>query len=174
VLEWREFESGVGWTNLFVIASSLSLARALSQSGAAAWLARALLPGTDPGTALGGASTNPLTIVVALLLASAAIRFLVPNITGFLGVTIPVAMSLGANAGLNPLVCGLVVTIAGDAVLYYPAQSASSLVVYQRGHLTAGEILRFGVWMTVLAFVVVLVVAIPYWGLVGEPLDQAR
>jgi di/tricarboxylate transporter len=98
------------------------------------------------------------------------VRFLVPNITGFLGVTIPIAMSLGAGAGLNPLVCGLVVTVAGDAVLYYPAQSSSSLVVYQRGHLTAGEILRFGLWMTALGFVVVLAVAIPYWHLVGEPL----
>ncbi|MBI1735985.1 MAG: anion permease [Candidatus Rokubacteria bacterium] len=160
VLDWRDFEEGIGWSNLFVIASSLSLARALVQSGAAPWLARTLLP----------SSTDPLTLVLGLLLASAAIRFLVPNITGFLGVTIPVAMSLGASAGLNPLVCGLVVTIAGDAVLYYPAQSASSLVVYQRGHLTAAEILRFGLWMTVLAFLVTLFVAVPYWSLVGEHL----
>lgn len=165
VLDWREFEEGVGWSNLFVIGASLSLARALVQSGAAVWLATTLLPA-------GG--SEPITIVVALLFASAAIRFLVPNITGFLGVTIPVAMSLGANAGLNPLVCGLIVTIAGDAVLYYPAQSASSLVVYQRGHLTAGEILSFGIWMTILAFLIVLVVALPYWGLVGEPLVLTR
>ena len=166
VLDWREFEEGVGWSNLFVIAASLSLARALSVSGAAAWLARTLLPS--------GADTPALTIVLALLVASSAIRFLVPNITGFLGVTIPVAMSLGANAGLNPILCGLIVTIAGDAVLYYPAQSASSLVVYQRGHLTAAEILRFGIWMTLLAFLVVLGVALPYWSLVGDPLVRPR
>jgi anion transporter len=171
VLEWREFEEGIGWANLFVIASSLSLARALVQTGAAGWLARVLLPGPAGSD---GADLHPLALVGGLLVAAAAIRFLIPNITGFLGVTIPVAMSVGANAGLNPLVCGLAVTIAGDAVLYYPAQSASSLVVYQRGHLTAGEILRFGLLMTVLAFVVLLVVAIPYWGLVGEPLAPAR
>ena len=58
----------------------------------------------------------------------------------------------------------------GDAVLYYPAQSASSLVVYQRGHLTAPEILRFGIWMTLLAALVVLVVALPYWTAIGVPL----
>lgn len=161
VLDWKTFEQGVGWTNLFVIASSLSLADALVQSGAAAWLAAALLP---------PAGGHPVGLVLGLLVASAGVRFLVPNITGFLGVTIPVAMSLGASAGLNPLVCGLMVTLAGDAVLYYPAQSSSSLVVYQRGHLTAGEILRFGLWMTALGFLVVCAVAIPYWHLVGEPL----
>ena len=90
--------------------------------------------------------------------------------TGFLATTIPLAMSVGAATGVNPVVCGLAVTIAGDAVLYYPAQSASSLVVYERGHLSAPEILRFGVWMTLLAGVVVLTVALPYWAAIGIPL----
>ena len=82
-------------------------------------------------------------------------------------------MSIGTSTGLNPIVCGLLVMIAGDAVLYYPAQSASSLVVYERGHLTAAEIFRFGLLMTLVAFIVVLVVAIPYWSIAGEPLVQA-
>jgi di/tricarboxylate transporter len=60
--------------------------------------------------------------------------------------------------------------IAGDAVLYYPAQSASSLVVYERGHLSGPEIFRFGLWMTVVAYLVVLLVALPYWSVVGESL----
>ena len=76
-------------------------------------------------------------VVVVLLVASAVVRLLIPNITGFLATTIPVAMSVGTAAGSTPSLCGLIVTIAGDAVLYYPAQSASSLVVYERGHLTA-------------------------------------
>jgi di/tricarboxylate transporter len=83
-------------------------------------------------------------------------------------------MSIGMATGLNPLLCGLVVMIAGDAVLYYPAQSASSLVVYERGHLTAMEIFRFGLWMTLIAALVVLVVALPYWAAVGEPLHGRR
>jgi di/tricarboxylate transporter len=62
------------------------------------------------------------------------------------------------------------VMIAGDAVLYYPAQSASSLVIYERGHLTTGEIFRLGLWMTLAACLVVLFVAIPYWSAVGESL----
>jgi di/tricarboxylate transporter len=110
---------------------------------------------------------------MVLLFAAAPMRLLIPNITGFLAITIPIAMSIGTSTGLNPIVCGLLVMIAGDAVLYYPAQSASSLVVYERGHLTAAEIFRFGLLMTFVAFIVVLVVAIPYWSMVGEPLVQA-
>ena len=113
-------------------------------------------------------------VVGVLLVASALVRLMIPNITGFLATTIPVAMSVGTTAGLNPVLCGLIVTIAGDAVLYYPAQAASSLVVYERGHLTAGEIFGFGLLMTALAAVVVLAVALPYWALIGEPLVAGR
>jgi di/tricarboxylate transporter len=115
-------------------------------------------------------SQQPILVVVVLLLAAALLRLLIPNIAGFLATTIPIAMSIGAATGLNPVICGLSVMIAGDAVLYYPAQSASSLVVYERGHLTAAEIFRFGLWMTLAAYLVVLFVALPYWQAVGEPL----
>jgi solute carrier family 13 (sodium-dependent dicarboxylate transporter), member 2/3/5 len=164
VLSWNEFEQGLGWANLFVIASSLSLAQALIASGASAWVATHLARDVPV------LATSPLLVVVALLVVAAVLRALIPNITGFLATTIPLAMSVGTATGVNPVVCGLVVTIAGDAVLYYPAQSASSLVVYQRGHLTAPEILRFGIWMTLLAALVVLVIALPYWTAIGVPL----
>jgi di/tricarboxylate transporter len=132
---------------------------------------RARLAGHVARAAL-SVSRDPVMVVVILMLAAAAVRLLIPNISGFLATTIPVAMSVGIATGLNPLVCGLVVTIAGDAVLYYPAQSASSLVVYERGHLSAGEIFAFGLVMTVLTAAVMLGVSLPYWALVGEPLRR--
>jgi len=147
-----------------VLASSLSLARALSSGGASAWIASSIVQGIP------AFSQQPVLVVVVLLLAGAPVRLLIPNITGFLATTIPIAMSIGTATGLNPVVCGLAVMIAGDAVLYYPAQSASSLVVYERGHLTAAEIFRFGLWMTFAAYLAVLFVALPYWRVVGEPL----
>jgi anion transporter len=166
VLTWREFEQEVGWTNFFVIAASLSLAQALSRSGASDWLAAGVLGAAH------AVADSPLMVVSVLLVASAVVRLMIPNITGFLATTIPVAMAVGTASGLNPVVCGLIVTIAGDAVLYYPAQSGSSLVVYEHGHLTAAEIFRFGLLMTALAALVVLAVALPYWALVGEPLTR--
>jgi solute carrier family 13 (sodium-dependent dicarboxylate transporter), member 2/3/5 len=164
VLTWRDFERQFGWSNFFVLASSLSLAQALNSSGASTWIAQLIV------RSIPSFSQHPVLVVVVLLLVSAPVRLLIPNISGFLATTIPIAMSIGTATGLNPLIGGLAVMIAGDAVLYYPAQSASSLVVYERGHLTAAEIFRFGLWMTLVAYLVVLTVALPYWAAVGLPL----
>ncbi|MBM3341585.1 MAG: hypothetical protein FJY56_05680 [Betaproteobacteria bacterium] len=164
VLSWSEFERSIGWTNFFVIASSLSLANALVASGASAWLGQLILHGVPQFR------ESPVLVIATLLVVSVPVRLLIPNITGFLAITIPIAMSIGAAAGVNPMICGLAVMIAGDSVLYYPAQSASSLVTYERGYLSAPEIFRFGVWMTMVAFAVVMLVALPYWSAVGAPL----
>jgi anion transporter len=164
VMTWREFEREIGWSNFFVLASSLSLANALVDSGAVGWLATHLIQQVP------ALQQYPLLVVFGLLVASTPIRLLIPNITGFLAITIPLAMSIGTASGLNPLVCGLLVMIAGDAVLYYPAQSASSLVVYERGFLSTEEILRFGIVMTIVAYLIVFCIALPYWTAIGEPL----
>jgi len=164
VMTWKEFERNIGWANFFVIASSMSLAHALISSGAGAWLGSRIVQ------SIPALSQHPLLLVFVLLVATAPVRLLIPNITGFLAISIPIAMSIGSATGLNPIVCGLLVMIAGDAVLYYPAQSTSSLVVYERGHLSAAEIFRFGLLMTLIAYIVVMIVALPYWEIVGESL----
>jgi anion transporter len=163
-LGWADLERGVGWANFFVIAASISLAHVLGTSGAAAWLGR-LLVGVLPGL-----GQHPIAVVILLMVGATALRALVPNISGFLALALPIAMSVGAEAGVNPLVCALVVMMTGDAVVYYPAQSASALVIYERGHVSAGEVLKFGLWMTLVGWLAILAVALPWWGLVGEPL----
>lgn len=164
VLTWKEFEKRFGWSNVFVIAGSLSLANAIIQSGAGEWIAKLLIFGIP------GFTNSPFSAVFMLLICAAPVRLLIPNITGFLSITIPIAMSIGTTMGLSAVLCGLMVMIVGDAVLYYPAQSASSLVVYERGFLNAAEIFRFGVVMTFIAVLVVVFVTIPFWSWIGEPL----
>ncbi len=164
VLKWKEFEKSFGWSNFFVLATSLSLANALIKTGAGAWIADTIV------TYVPTLVKQPVSVVIVLLICAAPVRLLIPNITGFLAITIPIAMSIGNSTGVNPVLCGLVVMMAGDAVLYYPAQSASSLVVYERGYLSAPEIFRFGLLMTLVAGLVVLVIALPYWSVLGESL----
>jgi len=163
-LEWSDIDRGVGSANFFVIGASISLAHSLGASGAAAWLARGLVGG------LPGLGSHAVATIVLLMLGATVLRVLVPNIAGFLALGLPVAMNVGREAGVDPLICALVVMITGDAVLYYPAQSASSLVIYERGHVTASEILRFGLWMTLVAYVAILLVALPYWSMIGRGL----
>ena len=149
LLSWRDFEQNVGWSNFFVIATSLSLAQALVASGAAAWFAETLVGG------VGGLRNSPLLLLLALAGASSIVRLMMPNISGYLAFLIPVAMSTGQSLGLNPLVCGLTVVVVGDAVVYYPAGSTGSIVIFHRAGINAQEVVRCGLIMTAIAIGVV-------------------
>ena len=98
---------------------------------------------------------------------SVSIRILVPNITGYLAITILIAIEIGQGAGLSPLVCALGVLVMGDSILFYPAQSPASIAVNERGHISAGEVFRFGVYMTAVAFVTTMTASLLWWGIVG-------
>ena len=164
LLSWREFEQNIGWTNFFVIASSLSLANALIVSGAAAWFAATLVGSVE------GFRNHPMLILLAMSGVAAVVRVVMPNISGYLAFIIPVAMSTGAALGLNPVVCGLAVVVVGDSVVFYPAGATASVFIFQRAELRGLEVVRVGLIMTVIAVGVLFIAVLPYWNLVGESL----
>ncbi len=164
ILTWGEFERNVGWTNFFVIATSLSLAHALVSSGAASWFSETLVGGVSQLVA------QPLLALLALAVCFSVLRMLMPNIAGYLALVIPVAMATGESLGLNPLVCGMAAVVVGDSAVYYGAGGTSAVFVFQRANIPNPEIFRFGMAMTVAVIAVLLLLIVPYWGLVGYPL----
>lgn len=164
LLTWQDLERDLGWSNFFVIATSLSLANAIIASGAAAWFADTMVGSVE------GLRSSPTLVLLAIAGASAVVRLLMPNISGYLAFIIPVAMSTGASLGLNPLVVGLAVVIVGDSVVYYPAGGAASVFIFQRANIRSPEIFRLGLVMTGVAIAVLFAIVLPYWRLVGEGL----
>jgi anion transporter len=164
LLSWRDFESNIGWSNFFVIATSLSLANGLVSSGAADWFSATLVGG------LGVMSGKPLLILLTMAVSFALVRLAVPNIAGYLALVIPVAMATAGALGINPLVAGMAVVVVGDSLVYYPAAGNSGVFIYQRAEIGASIVFRFALAMTAVAIGVLFAVAVPYWGLVGQPL----
>ena len=166
ILSWQTFERNLGWSNFFVIATSLSLAHALVTTGAAAWVSEALVGGTTQ------VQDRPLMVLGVLCGFAAVLRMLMPNIAGYLALVIPVAMASGGALGLNPLVCGMAVVVVGDSLVYYSAAGTASVFIFQMANIRNAEIFRFAVVMTAVSILVVFLLAVPYWNLVGHPLTR--
>jgi di/tricarboxylate transporter len=77
--------------------------------------------------------------------------------------------AIAASAGLNPIVTGLALTIAIDAVILYPVQTAANLMAYEAGFFDRADVLKAGLGMLVVTILVVMLV-LPYWALLGLPL----
>ncbi|MEI2618445.1 MAG: SLC13 family permease [Thermomicrobiales bacterium] len=162
VLRWEDFEEGSPWVIFLVTASSLSLASALNQSGAAAWVAATIVDQVPLETF---ALVPQLLVLMAIV---AVVNAILPNRTAVLGITIPLLMSLAGPLGLNPVVVGLMAPIISQTTIFYPVQLATALITYRTRHYAAGELARAGVILTIASVTTILLVALPWWGLMGE------
>jgi solute carrier family 13 (sodium-dependent dicarboxylate transporter), member 2/3/5 len=164
VIGWKDFESRLSWGLILTVGASLSLAQAMIQSGAAAWIGHELL----------GLSTSftdcPLALLGIIIIAVAIVHLGITNLAACIALLIPTTMTIAQAAGVNPVVCGLIVTIVVDGVILYPVQTASNLLAYESGYFSPADVGRFGIIMLGLAMLVGLGIAVPYWSLIGLPL----
>jgi di/tricarboxylate transporter len=163
VLTWRTFEAKLSWGIILSIGAALSLAAAMTKTGAAAFVSQSVV------SHLAGLADQPTLLVIGLILAVALIHLAITNLAACIALLIPVAATIAERASLNPIVCGLIVTIVVDAVILYPVQTATNLLAYETGYYGAADVRRLGTGMLVLTTVVILL-TIPYWGLLGLPL----
>ncbi|HEX5163982.1 MAG TPA: SLC13 family permease, partial [Thermomicrobiales bacterium] len=164
VLSWDDLEATSPWTIFLVTGSSLSLAVALNQSGAAQWLADSIVNN------LPLADLPLVPLMLSLIAMVAFINVILPNRTAVLGIMIPLLMSLAGPLGLNPLTVGLIVPIIAQTTVYYPVQLATALVTFRTRHYSAGELFRAGILLTIVSILVIFVIALPWWSLLGEPI----
>jgi anion transporter len=165
VLTWKAFEQRLPWGIILSVGASLSLASAMTQSGAAAFLGDAMVG------RLGVLADAPWLLVVGLVAAVALVHLAITNLAACIALLIPVAATMAQRAALDPIVCGLIVTIVVDAVILYPIQTATNLLAYEAGYYAAADVRRFGLAMLALTVAVVLA-TIPYWGWLGLPLTR--
>jgi anion transporter len=165
VLTWKTFEEKLSWGIILSIGAALSLAAAMTKSGAAAFVSQSVV------SHLAGLADQPTLLVIGLILAVALIHLAITNLAACIALLIPVAATIAERAALNPIVCGLIVTIVVDAVILYPIQTATNLLAYETGYYGAADVRRLGIGMLVLTVIVILL-TIPYWGLLGLPLTQ--
>lgn len=162
-LTWKQFESKLSWGLILTVGASMSLARSMIDTGAASWLGAAFID------RLTSVAVAPMTIVVLLVIAVALVHLAITNLAACMALLIPIAVTIAEAAHLNPLVCGLIVTLAVDAIILYPVQTAANLLAYEAGYFPSADVRRLGLGMLVLTIAVALLV-LPYWSLLGLPL----
>jgi anion transporter len=164
VLRWQDFEGRLSWGLVLTVGASLSLSQAMIGAGTIDWIAHQFV------ALFADATPQPALLLAGIIIAAAVIHLAITNLAACIALLVPTTMTIAHSAGLNPVVCALVVTIVTDSVILYPAQTASNLIAYEAGFFRGADVRRLGIAMLGLTILVQLCVAIPYWGALGLPL----
>jgi len=149
LLEWSKARR-IPWGVLVLFGGGLSLARAMDQSGLSAWV--------GSGVAQLGALPLPL-----LLLAVAVLFVVLTEITSNAATaTMAMPLLVGAAAAMGTAALPLMVTaaLAASMAFMLPVATPPNAIVFGADYLEIRHMVKAGVWMNLLAVVVVTVMAV--------------
>jgi sodium-dependent dicarboxylate transporter 2/3/5 len=164
VVNWRDYQEKVDWGVVWLYAGAIIFGRTLDSTGTAYWLARSIVEGLasiglGSGLALigaGAAVTAGMTQLMADGPAAAAVG--------------PITLNMAAVAGPGTVLIpfmGLVTAAASSFAYLLIIGTPPNAIVYSSGFLEAKDFLRVGVLAVVIAFVVLLALAVLWWPVVG-------
>jgi solute carrier family 13 (sodium-dependent dicarboxylate transporter), member 2/3/5 len=140
VLHWKDFEGRLSWGLVLTVGASLSLSQAMLSAGTINWI------GDEFVHLFAGASPPPVALLIGIIVVAAMIHLAITNLAACVALLVPITMTIAHAAGINPIVCALIVTIVTDSVILYPVQTASNLIAYERRRRHRGS--SKGDWRT--------------------------
>lgn len=154
---WAEVESEVSWGVVLMYGGAISLAAAMSETGAALWLAERVFSGV-------GESPTALLIVVALL--SAVLTEFMSN-AAVVAMLLPPVFSIAAGWGVDLRAATMAVVLPSNFAFMMPIATPATALAWSAGYYTPREVARNGLLMNLAGFGSVLLLVLVWWPLIG-------
>jgi len=161
LLDRATFRAGINWDFLFYLGAVLSLTSVVRQLGIDTWLVNELAPLLEP------LAEHPSLFLIVMALVVFITRFILPSfplVSLFTITVVPIA----ASAGINPLPLILVICTT-VTVWFLPYQSTCYLALYfgTKEKAFSHAQVRLLAWSYGVIYLLAILVAIPYWWMLG-------
>lgn len=157
VAKWHEVEEDVNWGIFIMYGSAIALSAAMRETGAAEALSKQLL-------ALG---IEEKTVIFAIIVLSALVLTEFMSNAATVAMMMPVALSLAINYGIDPRAMTLGVVVTAGLGFMFPVSTPAIAIAVSSGFVRPTAIIRLGIWLDILTFVIVFGMSKLYWPLVG-------
>ncbi len=163
VMTWKDVQAKVPWGTLVVFGVGISLGTALLDTKAAVWLADIAVKGLQMETlsAFGVfALLSAFLIVIHLGFASA---------TGLAAAMIPIMIAvlqrMGGDINVGGMVMLLTFVVSFGFIL--PVNAPQNMVCFGTETFTSRQFTKFGLWITVVGYLMLLLFALTWWDFLG-------
>ena len=148
VLDWPTAQK-IPWGVLVLFGGGLSLARAMDQSGLAAWI----------GSGVAGLSDVPTVVIVAVVGALFVFLTEITSNTATSTMAMPIMAGAAVGLGVAPLALMATAALAASMAFMLPVATPPNAIVFGSGYMTIPQMVRAGIWMNLVAIVMVIVAA---------------
>ncbi|MBN1756278.1 DASS family sodium-coupled anion symporter [bacterium] len=157
LIKWEDVESYVNWGVILMYGGAISLGAALAHTKGAEWLMTWLLDNSH---------ISPLLFIALIALIAKIITEGISN-TAAVAILLPIAFAIGPQAHINPKVLVFAVAIPSGLTFMLPIGTPPSAIAYSSGYYMIKDILKPGLIMNILAWLLFLIIGLVYWPLIG-------
>ncbi|HCE02838.1 MAG TPA: anion transporter [Acidobacteria bacterium] len=147
-LDWPTARK-IPWDVLVLFGGGLSLARAMDLSGLATWI----------GSGVSGLGSIPPIVLIALIAALFIFLTEVTSNTATSTMAMPIMAGVAAGLGFAPTTLMAVAAFSAAMAFMLPVATPPNAIVFGSGYLTIPQMVRSGIWMNVIAIVLITLAA---------------
>jgi len=145
---------------VFFVAAAVSMGEVLIQTRGLDLLTNIMFARIEPLV------TNVWGSTIVLFWSAFVYHIFLASEVSMLGTSIPLLMNFAKSHGIDPLALGMVWTYAAGGKLFV-YQSGVLVVGYSYGFFQSKDLLRIGLWLTLVQFLILLLLVPFYWPLIG-------
>ncbi|TVR03181.1 MAG: DASS family sodium-coupled anion symporter [Spirochaetaceae bacterium] len=140
---WEKVEKEISWSSILLIVSGISLGMVLYQTGAAEWLAIAMLGG------VGG--LHPFLLVLLVVLIVEFLKVFLSSNTVTATIVIPIMITLAANLGIDALSITMPAALSTSMAFILVTSTPTNVIPYTAGYFSIRDMAVAGLVMTLIA-----------------------
>lgn len=160
VLDAKDISSGINWPILFFVVGALAIGTVGMKTGMSDWLAATLMPAVPP--------KNPYMFAALIGGATMLIHMVLGSALACMSIAAPPMVNYAISAGWNPLFPALLVYTAVTIHYLFPFQHVTILLGQgETGGYSARQVLKYGLPLTLIVLVVMILVEVTWWLAIG-------
>lgn len=145
LLDW-ETARKLPWGILILFGGGLALARAMRETGVAAYI----------GHSVTSAGTVPEPLLVLLVTATVVFLTELTSNTATTATFLPILAAVATGLGMPPMMLLLPMTIGASLAFMMPVATPPNAVVFASGELTIAQMCKAGLWMNLIGIALVM------------------
>ncbi|MCK4738458.1 MAG: SLC13/DASS family transporter [Deltaproteobacteria bacterium] len=157
LVRWKDIEEYVNWGIILMYGGAIILGTALERSGAALWIAEAIVGSWVLTPLLAIAFFSLFTLIFTEGISNAAV----------IAILLPVGIGLTGRFGIDPTIITFAIAVPAGLAFSLPLATPANAIAVSSNYVSVMDMVKVGVLMSLIAWVVFNLLARFYWPLIG-------
>ncbi|MBN1483181.1 MAG: DASS family sodium-coupled anion symporter [Chloroflexia bacterium] len=157
VVDWKSVQGYVNWGIVLMYGGAIALGTSLMKTGATEWLAMSMMSHLE---------VSPWTAAMVLVVLAFVLTAVISN-AAVVAMLLPVAFSLGEQFGLGPILVVYLIAVPSGLDFCLPIGTPPNAIAYASGYVRSETMIRVGLILSVVTWLVFVLMARFYWPLLG-------